>query len=88
MVWAALTEDGSRYPSLSTFYSHVRNQSLRSVLDGYFERHSVTTVIRILGLTDAILNEMLSKSEMLDSRASDALSVMRRNSKSWARSRN
>ena len=48
-IWSELTEDGKHYPSLGTFYAHVRDSGIDRVLARYFERRELPTVARILG---------------------------------------
>lgn len=64
-IWCELTRKGSEYPSLSTFYSHVRHSGLTDRLDEYFEFHRIRAVIRILGLDDNRLNGMIRRVEEL-----------------------
>jgi hypothetical protein len=54
-VWRELTEDGMQYPSLPTFYTHVRQSSLQRVLTRYFEYDELSTVERVLGLDNTEL---------------------------------
>jgi hypothetical protein len=65
-IWAELTQSGGYYPSLSTFYSHVRHIGLPQVLNGYFHFHEIWTVIRVLGLCDDRLNAMIHDIETLE----------------------
>jgi hypothetical protein len=65
-IWRELTEDGRQYPSLSTFYSHVRHSGLSRVLDGYFHFHNIQTVINLLGLEDEQLDTKIKCIEQLE----------------------
>lgn len=58
-IWCELTQDGRTYPSLSTFYSHIRNSGLDSVFKGYLDYREAGTVIRILELNDVKLTSII-----------------------------
>jgi len=60
-TWSELTENGKRYPSLSTFYTHVRESSLDDVLEGYFRYPSLQTVIRVLKVRDSDFHAKLAE---------------------------
>lgn len=47
-IWQELTDGGTCYPSLATFYSHVRQSGLTNVLEQYFDYGYLQTVIRVL----------------------------------------
>ena len=51
-IWAELTRDGQQYPSLGTFYRHVRDSGLTEVLQTYLGYRDVGIVVRVLGLSD------------------------------------
>lgn len=57
-IWRELTKNGDEYPSLGTFYSHVRASGLSSVLARYLEHSGASTVIRVLSLEDQKLRSM------------------------------
>lgn len=65
-IWSELTQDGQTYPSLSTFYSHVRNSGLARVLEEYLAYREVETVIRVLELNDAELASMIERIQELE----------------------
>ena len=65
-IWSELTQDGRTYPSLSTFYSHVRNSGLARALEEYLAYREVETVIRVLGLNDAELSSMIERIQELE----------------------
>ncbi len=50
-AWKELTQSGSGYPSLSTFYAHVK----RSSLSGYMRYDTSEVIFRILNVNDANL---------------------------------
>lgn len=65
-IWSELTEDGKCYPSLGTFYTHVRDSGLDRVLARYFDRRELSTVIRILGPSASTLGERMAEVERLE----------------------
>ncbi len=65
-IWSELTEDGKCYPSLGTFYAHVRDSGLDRVLARYFDRRELLTVIRILGPSASVLAERMAEVERLE----------------------
>lgn len=70
LVWEQLTESGKTYPSLGTFYTHTRQDSMEAVLLGYLKPDSVETVTRVLGAKDeqltALVREMKSARDDAD----------------------
>lgn len=75
-IWRELTEDGEHYPSLGTFYAHVRDSGMDRVLARYLDRRELATVVRILGPAAAALTARISEverlEEALDQRRSEA----------------
>ena len=65
-IWTQLTQDGRNYPSLSTFYSHIRHSGLENVLKGYLHYGEAGTVIRILKLKDVELTSRIKKIQGLE----------------------
>jgi hypothetical protein len=57
-IWQALTDGGKAYPALGTFYKHVRDSGIDSVLDGYLEYRDVDVLVRILGIEDEHLDAL------------------------------
>src|SRR5260221_300812 len=57
-VWCALTREGDSYPSLDTFYDHVRRGGLARVLMGYLTDRHADIVVRVLRLKDEKLDAM------------------------------
>lgn len=55
-IWRELTDDGSDYPSLSTFYDHVRRSGLDQILGSYLTYSHIKTLIRILQPKDTKLS--------------------------------
>jgi len=66
-IWAEVTDNGSRYPQLSTFYSHVRQVGLESALNGYLQYDKVSIVTHILHLDDADLASRVVRIRDLES---------------------
>ncbi len=65
-IWSELTQNGRTYPSLSTFYTHIRNSGLERVLEGYLDYREAGTVIRILELSDVQLTSIIEKVRELE----------------------
>ncbi|MBN3738151.1 MULTISPECIES: hypothetical protein [Burkholderia] len=65
-IWQELTDGGTCYPSLATFYSHVRQSGLTNVLEQYFDYGYLQTVIRVLELTGSDLHSRLNRVEELE----------------------
>ena len=65
-IWRELTDDGKDYPSLGTFYLHVRQSSLQSTLTRYFDYQNLSTVIRVLHLTGSELQLRLERVRELE----------------------
>ncbi|MDD4959372.1 MAG: hypothetical protein PHS51_08480 [Gallionella sp.] len=61
-VWRELTEDGKCYPSLSTFYLHIRESSLEQQLARYFNYRELPTLVRVLKLN---ASELYSRIEQV-----------------------
>jgi hypothetical protein len=60
LTWAELTNNGSVYPQLSTFYGHVRGIGLERILKEYLRYDKVSTITRILRLRDADLTSRMN----------------------------
>lgn len=60
-TWTELTEAGNHYPSLPTFYAHIRHWGVQRLLDEYLTYRKVETVVRVLGLRDTQLMSMVQK---------------------------
>lgn len=65
-VWRELTEHGKHYPSLGTFYVHVRDADLARVLKRYLEPRDLPTVVRILGLSGSELAMRIAEAERME----------------------
>jgi hypothetical protein len=61
-IWSVLVANDS-YPSLATFYDHVRRAGLEKVLAGYLIDRHVETVGRILRLHDSNLDSLVRELE-------------------------
>lgn len=57
-IWTELTNDGRNYPSLATFYSHVRQLGLEKVLNRYLVYREVETVGRVLKFSASELDSI------------------------------
>ena len=71
-AWVILTENGKEYPSLSTFYSHTRNEDLSHYLKSFFQAH-LNRVLLILNVRDKEIYELLNKSKASQERAAALL---------------
>jgi hypothetical protein len=61
-IWTQLTDSGKEYPSLSTFYTHIREfGGLNAVLDRYFGLEYLPRMLRILGVMDDDLRERMTR---------------------------
>ncbi len=60
-VWRRLTDDGQRYPSLSAFYSRVRNHDVQGYLRSEFRFGNSPAILEALGIVD---NEVTEKLEV------------------------
>jgi hypothetical protein len=65
-VWRELAEDGKHYPSLPTFYTHVRQSGLQEELERYFEWPKLSTVVRILQLRGSELQARIGQVQELE----------------------
>jgi hypothetical protein len=64
-IWKALTNGGQGYPSLATFYSHVRCLGMEGVLNRYVESRHIETLIRVLKIKDALVSSAIMEIEKL-----------------------
>jgi hypothetical protein len=67
-TWAELTDEGSSYPQLSTFYNHARHYGLESILKGYLRYDQANAVSRILRLDDPDLTSRVAQTCDLENR--------------------
>lgn len=51
-VWLILTENGKHYPSLSTFYNHIRHSGIIKKLNDYLRYDDLEIILRILKIND------------------------------------
>lgn len=65
-IWGELTENGKHYPSLNTFYQHIRDSSLQQVLDRYFEWPSLPTIVRVLQLCGCELQSRIEEAQKIE----------------------
>jgi len=59
-IWEDLVADGRTYPSLGTFYKHVRHAGLDRELSWYLRFEEAETVLRVLKRSDSQLATLLS----------------------------
>ena len=65
-IWRELTQDGARYPSLPTFYLHIRESNLEQQLARYFDYREIATVIRILQLNHPEIDRQVELIQTLE----------------------
>ena len=65
-VWRRLTDNGERYPSLSTFYSHIRGSDVLEYLRKEVNFHNLPFMITKLGIVDILIVEKLAQIENLE----------------------
>jgi len=70
-VWRILTDDGKRYPSLSTFYSDVRDSDLRHYLREYFSYDNLAFVLKKLKIEDKEIDEKILHVKEIESMLDD-----------------
>lgn len=58
-VWRWLTDNGARYPSLSTFYAHLKNDNLEKYLRKEFDFENLQMILSKLNANDNDVNKML-----------------------------
>jgi len=64
-AWRRLTAAGKRYPSLSTFYSHLKHQSLEEYLKDAFRFDALPSILDSLSIVDPDVNAALATVEGL-----------------------
>lgn len=65
-IWRRLTDNGKRYPSLSTFYTHTRNRSPETYLRREFHYDNVPVILQKLGIIDNEVNEKLQATRQIE----------------------
>lgn len=60
-AWRRLTNNGKKYPTLSTFYSHTKNDDLAKYISNYFYYDNLTYIIEKLGIKDDEIDKMILK---------------------------
>jgi hypothetical protein len=68
-IWSELTGAGRIYPSLATFYSHIRYLGLEKVLSRYLDHRELDTIRRVLAIKDSALNTAASRIQDLKRQA-------------------
>ncbi len=76
-VWRELVADGRDYPSLATFYTHVRQDGLSKTLLRYVRHGEVATLQRILGVADEQLSLASTRLSQAESQAQEAHATAR-----------
>lgn len=74
-VWRRLTNNGERYPSLSTFYSNIKNNNIRKYIADYFCHDNLAFILEKLRIKDADIYKKTLEIKELD----DKLDNMREN---------
>ena len=71
-AWATLTDNGSRYPSLGTFYQHTKDEGLDAYLVRHFENaddRAFMEIVKILGIDDAEVSGQMEQAKKLEQEA-------------------
>lgn len=58
-VWRRLTGNGKKYPSLSTFYSHTKNDDLTKYISHYFDYDNLTFILKKLEIKDSEIDKKI-----------------------------
>jgi len=67
-VWKLLTQNGRRYPSLPTFYSHTKNKDLEGYLIQQLTFDNLSFVLKMLSVKDNKLRERIKKATQMSRR--------------------
>jgi hypothetical protein len=71
-VWTRLTANGEQYPSLGTFYKHLRDGGQTRYLTDYFAAH-LETALALIGVADTEIRALLSRAKDTDAEADRCL---------------
>lgn len=72
-IWRRLTDNGRRYPSLSTFYAHTRHMDPESCVRKEFDYGNVLIILQKLGITDEEINGKLQAAKQVENRLREAI---------------
>ncbi len=67
-VWVAITNNGEHYPSLGTFYKHVKDEGIEKYLESFFKREN-SEALKILGISDENISMLRKKAGELEKEA-------------------
>ena len=73
-IWAELTRNGEKYPSLGTFYKHVGSEGMSAYLSRYFEKEHILDIFRILNISDDKILLKLTEADKATGEAGQLLS--------------
>jgi hypothetical protein len=60
-IWRRLTDSGKRYPSITAFYSHIKNKGIELYLSEEFYPENIPTILKKICIVDReISNELQS----------------------------
>lgn len=65
-IWRELTDNGKKYPSLSTFYAHTKNESLNIYLRREFTLEKVPTILQKIDIIDNEINDKLQQIKQIE----------------------
>ena len=77
-IWEKLTDNGKTYPSLSTFYAHVRSIKIETYLAREFNYNNMLTILKKLGIEDSEVNERMRAIKEMESELSKTEKMLRK----------
>lgn len=76
-IWRILTDNGKRYPSLSSFYSHTSGKPMSTYLENEFRYDSIPIILKIINKEDSDLNQQISEVNDLEKEKKEVEKEMR-----------
>lgn len=73
-IWEKLTFNGSKYPSLGTFYKHIKPNGVKEYLKGYFNldnSEDFDVIMKIMNTKDIEIAKLFKSAEQLIEKAED-----------------
>ncbi|MEP1032482.1 hypothetical protein [Ekhidna sp.] len=71
-IWKALTNNGSVYPSLSTFYTHIKEWGIEQYLSDFFKNYN-SLALQILNVENKEISSLREKANSLEEEANNLL---------------
>lgn len=78
-IWRRLTDNGMRYPSLSTFYAQTRHTQTASYLQREFSYNNVPIILHKLGVGEEEITERLRIARDIEAKHQKAINELMRN---------